>query len=40
MITEEAAVLTFEKPDRNAIVTLGVNPQNGKTFVMITIQAK
>ena len=40
IITEDTAVVQFEKPNRNAIVTLGVNPQDGSTFVMISIQVK
>lgn len=40
MIGANTALLIFEKPDRNATVSLGVSPQDGKTFVMITIQSK
>jgi len=40
VVSADSAVLHFEKPDRSAIVALGINPQDGKTFVMITIQSK
>jgi len=40
VVTDEAAVLQFEKPGRDAIVTLSVNPQDGYTYVMVTIQPK
>ena len=34
------AVLVFEKPNRKATVTLGVNPTNNSTVVVITISQK
>jgi hypothetical protein len=40
MIMGETAILQFDKPDRDAIVTLGVNPQDGTIFVMVTVQSK
>jgi hypothetical protein len=40
VITDDAAVLYFEKPGREAIVTLSVNPLDDNTVVMITIQTK
>jgi hypothetical protein len=40
VISADSAVLQFEKPNRTAIVVLGINPQDGKTIVMITIQPK
>jgi hypothetical protein len=36
--TENAAVLNFGKPDRNATVTISISPIDNMTVVMITIQ--
>lgn len=38
--TQNTTILTYEKPDRKAIVTLTVNPIDGKTIVAISIQDK
>lgn len=38
--TDNAAILQFSKPDRNATVTVSVNPLDNMTVVMITIQPK
>lgn len=40
VIMAESVVLAFEKPDRNAFVTLNLDPQDGKTMVSIVIQPK
>jgi HAMP domain-containing protein len=40
VIMGDTAILHFYKPDRDAIVTLGLNPPDGTTFVMVTIQPK
>jgi hypothetical protein len=40
IIAGDTAVLHYEKPDRTAIVTLSVNPVDGKTIVMVTILEK
>jgi len=37
---DNSAVLVFEKPSRKATVTLGVNPTNNSTVVVITISQK
>jgi hypothetical protein len=34
---ENSAVLVYDKPDRKATVTLGVNPTNNSTVVVITV---
>lgn len=39
-VSQETAVLQFEKPDRDAIVTISVDPSSGKTIVLISIQTK
>jgi outer membrane murein-binding lipoprotein Lpp len=38
--TQNTTILTYEKPNRKAIVTLTVNPIDQKTIVAISIQAK
>ncbi len=38
--TANTAVLIFDKEDRKALVTLSVNPLDGKTIVLITITKK
>jgi hypothetical protein len=40
MIMGEMAVLQFNRPDREAVVSLGTNPQDGTTFVMVNVQPK
>ena len=40
IIVGDTAVLHFDKTDRKAIVTLSVNPIDGKTIVLITIIEK
>ncbi len=40
MILGETALLQFDKPDREATITLGVNPGDKNTLVIITVQAK
>lgn len=37
---KNSAVLVYEKPSRKATVTLGVNPTNNRTVVVITISQK
>jgi hypothetical protein len=40
VITADAALLYFEKPEREATVTLSFSPSDNKTVVMIIIQKK
>jgi hypothetical protein len=40
MIMGEMAVLQFNRPDREAVISLGTNPQDGTTFVMVNVQSK
>ncbi len=40
VISQSSAVLPFQKANRRAIVTLGINPLDGTTAVLISIQAK
>ena len=37
IITGDTAVLNFDKSERKAIVTLSINPLDGKTIVLITM---
>jgi hypothetical protein len=38
--SEKVVVLNYEKGERRAIVTLSINPLDGKTVVLITIQSE
>lgn len=38
--TGQASVLRYEKPDRQATVTITRNPLDGRTVVLVTIQAR
>ncbi len=40
VITDQAAVLRFAKPNREALLTLGYNEANNNTVVLITIELK
>lgn len=40
MIMADAAILEFSKPDRNANITLSINPQDGSTVVMVAITGR
>jgi len=40
VIMAESVVLAFEKPNRDAFVTLNLDPQSGNTLVSIVIQPK
>jgi hypothetical protein len=40
IVTDTAAVIHFRKKNRDAIVTLSINPLDQKTIVMITIQTR
>jgi hypothetical protein len=40
MVANDAALLYFEKPDREATITLSFTPLEEKTAVMIIIQVK
>lgn len=38
VVTQDAAVINFEKPGERAILTLSIDPGSGQTIVLITLQ--
>jgi len=40
VFNQNVAILHYTKPDRDAVVSISTDDENGKTFVMIAIEAK